>query len=78
MIDYVEHLFARGTHPIAVVRLQARETNARLERAGFKLDTKEEETARLSDALGSFSYDTAGSGKKSKPTKTDNSERKKK
>jgi hypothetical protein len=40
---------------------QARETNARLERDGLKLDTKEEEAARLSGALSSFSYDSSTS-----------------
>lgn len=43
----------------AAFNIQARETNARLERDGFKLDTKEEETARLSGALSSFSYDAS-------------------
>lgn len=43
----------------AAYNIQARETNARLERDGFKLDTKEEETARLSGALSSFSYDAS-------------------
>ena len=43
---------------------QAKLTNERLERSGFKLDTKEEETARLADALGSFNYDATGDGKK--------------
>lgn len=41
--------------------IQARETNARLERDGFKLDTKEEEAAKLSGALSSFSYDSSTS-----------------
>ena len=45
----------------AAFNLQARETNARLEREGFKLDTKEEEAARLSEALSSFSYDASTS-----------------
>lgn len=40
----------------AALNLQARETNARLEKSGFKLDTKEEEEARLSSALSSLSY----------------------
>jgi hypothetical protein len=35
-----------------------------LEASGFKLDTKEEEAARLSDAIASFSYDDSMSGKK--------------
>jgi hypothetical protein len=45
---------------------QAQKTNERLERSGFKLDTKEEETARLSDALGSYTYEPSGSGTKGK------------
>jgi hypothetical protein len=37
-----------------------------LERDGFKLDTKEEEAARLSGALSSFSYDSSrNTGKES-------------
>lgn len=43
--------------------LQARETNARLEASGFKLDTKEEEAKRLNDAFASFSYDDINSKK---------------
>jgi hypothetical protein len=43
----------------AAFNIQARETNARLERDGFKLDTKEEEATRLSGALSSFSYDAS-------------------
>ena len=43
----------------AAYNIQARETNARLERDGFKLDTKEEEASRLSGALSSFSYDAS-------------------
>lgn len=49
----------------AALNLQARETNARLEKSGFKLDTKEEEEARLSSALSSFSYDGNSSAGKS-------------
>ena len=37
---------------------QAYETNNRLDRSGFKLDSPEEEKARLSYALSSFSYDS--------------------
>jgi len=45
--------------------IQARETNARLEASGFKLDSKEEEAARLSEGLSSFSYESSTSeGKK--------------
>ena len=51
----------------AALNLQARETNARLEKGGFKLDTKEEEEARLSSALSSFSYDGNSSAGKSNP-----------
>jgi hypothetical protein len=45
---------------------QAFETNNRLERAGFKLDTRESEKARLADALSSFSYDSSSSSSKKK------------
>lgn len=55
--------------------LQAYKTNNRLEAEGFKLDTREEEQARLSAAMSSFSYDSATNKKKtgyrtntSKPT----------
>lgn len=46
------------------MNLQAKKTNARLEASGFKLDTKEEEASRLSDAMGSFSYDDSMSKRK--------------
>uniref|UniRef100_A0A6U4F2M9 Uncharacterized protein n=1 Tax=Minutocellus polymorphus TaxID=265543 RepID=A0A6U4F2M9_9STRA len=49
----------------AALNAQAKETNARLEKSGFKLDTKEEEEARLSSALSSFSYDSNSSAGKS-------------
>ena len=45
---------------------QAYKTNNRLEQSGFKLDTREEEKAKLSDALSSFSYDASPSGSKKK------------
>merc|ERR1712157_417437 len=48
----------------AAFNIQAKETNSRLESSGFKLDSKEEETKRLSDALSSFSYDSTGGGNK--------------
>ena len=44
--------------------IQAYKTNNRLEAEGFKLDTREEEQARLSAAMASFSYDSATSKKK--------------
>ena len=44
--------------------LQAYKTNNRLEAEGFKLDTREEEQARLSAAMSSFSYDSATNTKK--------------
>lgn len=47
----------------AAMNRQAIETNNRLEQGGFKLDTPEEEKARLSDALSSFSYDSTPSKK---------------
>jgi hypothetical protein len=40
------------------MNMQAKDTNSRLEKGGFKLDTKEEEQSRLSSALSSFSYDS--------------------
>ena len=53
----------------AALNAQAKETNARLEKSGFKLDTKEEEEARLSSALSSFSYDgNSSAGKSSQKT----------
>lgn len=53
----------------AAMNAQAKETNARLEKSGFKLDTKEEEEARLSSALSSFSYDgNSSAGKSSQKT----------
>jgi hypothetical protein len=52
---------------------KAKATNARLEREGFKLDTKEEETSRLSDALGSYSYAPSGNGKSSNGSKNSSS-----
>ena len=50
----------------AALNLQARQTNARLEASGFKLDSREEEQAKLSSALSSFSYDSNSSAGKSK------------
>ncbi len=44
--------------------IQAYKTNNRLEAEGFKLDTREEEQARLSAAMASFSYDSATTKKK--------------
>lgn len=49
----------------AAMNEQAYQTNNRLEASGFKLDTREEEQARLSDALASFSY---GDSTQKKPT----------
>ena len=40
-------------------------TNNRLEASGFKLDTREEEQARLSQAMASFSYESSTPRKKS-------------
>jgi len=48
----------------AAMNEQAYKTNNRLEASGFKLDTREEEQARLSSALSSLSYD--GSSQKTK------------
>ena len=43
-----------------------KETNARLESSGYKLDTRDEEKTKINDAFASFSYDSATSqvGKK--------------
>ena len=43
---------------------QAFKTNNRLEAGGFKLDTREEEKAKLNAAMASFSYDSTTSTKK--------------
>ena len=48
----------------AAMNEQAYRTNNRLEQSGFKLDTREEEQARLSAAMASFSYDASTSKKK--------------
>lgn len=48
----------------AAMNEQAYRTNNRLEASGFKLDTREEEQERLSNALASFSYDDSTSKKK--------------
>lgn len=53
----------------AAMNEQAYQTNNRLEASGFKLDTREEEQARLSSALASFTYDgSSSSGQKKKQT----------
>jgi hypothetical protein len=43
----------------AAMNEQAYQTNNRLEASGFKLDTREEEQARLSSAMASFSYEAS-------------------
>lgn len=43
--------------------LEAQRTLSRLEKKGFNLDTEEERTIRLNDALSSFSYESATSPK---------------
>ena len=53
----------------AAMNDQAYKTNNRLEQQGFKLDTYEEEQARLSTAMASFSYDDATSKKKKSGSK---------
>ncbi len=45
---------------------QAFLTNNRLEASGFKLDTREEEKAKLSEAMASFSYESASPSSKKK------------
>jgi hypothetical protein len=47
----------------AAMNEQAYQTNNRLEASGFKLDTREEEQARLASAMASFSYDSATGSK---------------
>lgn len=49
----------------AAFNAQAKQTNARLEKDGFKLDSKEEESARLADAMASFSYESSTGTKQS-------------
>jgi hypothetical protein len=44
---------------------QAYQTNNRLEREGLKLDTREEEQAKLRDAMTSFSYESSVPQRKS-------------
>ncbi|KAL3917949.1 MAG: hypothetical protein SGARI_007589 [Bacillariaceae sp.] len=48
---------------------QAYQTNNRLEREGLKLDTREEEQAKLSEAMKSFSYESTPTKKKGKSLK---------
>jgi hypothetical protein len=43
--------------------IQVYKTNSRLEQSGFKLDTREEEQARLSNALGTFTYESSTTNK---------------
>jgi hypothetical protein len=46
------------------MNIQGKETNSRLERSGFNIDTKEEEQSLLSSrALVSFSYDASSTPK---------------
>uniref|UniRef100_A0A6U5KY05 Uncharacterized protein n=1 Tax=Corethron hystrix TaxID=216773 RepID=A0A6U5KY05_9STRA len=47
----------------AAFNAQAVQTNARLVKGGFKLDTKEEEEKKIQDGLASFKYDEAVSKK---------------
>jgi len=47
----------------AAFNIQSEKTMARLEKSGFALDTRAQEQARLSEALGSYSY-PATTGKK--------------
>jgi hypothetical protein len=42
-----------------------KETSSRLEASGYKLDTREQENAKINDAFASFSYDAATSSSKS-------------
>jgi len=48
----------------AALNIAAKQTNARLQSEGFKLDTKEEENAKISEAFASFSYDATTKGAK--------------
>mmetsp|Transcript_62034 Transcript_62034/g.72538 ORF Transcript_62034/g.72538 Transcript_62034/m.72538 type:complete len:168 (+) Transcript_62034:3-506(+) len=56
----------------AAQNIQAKETNSRLEKSGYKLDTREEEAARLSDAMASFSYGDSASNIKGVGDKRNN------
>jgi hypothetical protein len=47
---------------------QAYQTNNRLEQEGFKLDTREEEQAKLSAAMASFSYESSSGTASKKKT----------
>lgn len=68
---YERDVGADGTRSstTAAMNIQAKQTNARLEKDGFKLDTKEEEKARLADAMSSFSYESSSSSGKNQPAK---------
>jgi hypothetical protein len=57
---------AEGSRSAATYAMneQAYKTNNRLEAEGLKLDTREEEQAKLSAAMASFSYDSNASAKK--------------
>uniref|UniRef100_A0A7S2MUJ7 Uncharacterized protein n=1 Tax=Helicotheca tamesis TaxID=374047 RepID=A0A7S2MUJ7_9STRA len=48
----------------AAQNIMAKQTNARLQSEGFRLDTKEEEQAKISEAFASFSYDASTKGQK--------------
>ncbi len=48
----------------AAFTAQALETNDRLRKSGVKVDTDEEANKRLSDALSSYSYDSASGASK--------------
>lgn len=53
----------------AAYNLQAFETNSRLEREGFKLDTQEEQKASLMAELSQYSYDTPAKDAKKQKNK---------
>lgn len=54
------------------------ETNARLTASGYKLDTREEENAKINDAFASFSYDAATTSTTSKSNQKKEAKSKKK
>lgn len=46
--------------------IQARQTNERLEKEGFKLDTRDEEAQKIKEAFSTFSYETSSQTKQQK------------
>jgi hypothetical protein len=57
--------------------MQAFKTNSRLEQSGFKLDTRQEEQAKKSNALGSFTYESSTTNKNTRYSSSKGSKSKK-